>query len=153
MEESLLAKRYRGASIPMYPTIMKRKREMVDDEGLTSSDRGHKKADKSSLVKLTHDAYTVGWVCALPKEQTAATAMLDQKHANLDKPPNDHNTHTLGAIGNHNVVITCLPKGKIGTNSAAALRLAWFTLFRLLRLASWLVLVVEFHLKLGLAML
>jgi len=27
---------------------------------------------------LTHNDYTVGWVCALPKEQTAATAMLDQ---------------------------------------------------------------------------
>jgi nucleoside phosphorylase len=63
--------------------------------------------------------YTVGWVCALPKEQTAATAMLDQIHPNLSKPPNDHNTYTLGAIGKHNIVVACLPKGKIGTNSAA----------------------------------
>jgi nucleoside phosphorylase len=37
----------------------------------------------------------------------------------LDKPSNDHNTYTLGAIGKHNVVIACLPKGKLGTNSAA----------------------------------
>jgi nucleoside phosphorylase len=70
-------------------------------------------------MELTHDAYTVGWVCALPKEQTAATAMLDEIHASLPKPANDHNAYTLGAIGKHNVAITCLPKGTIGTNSAA----------------------------------
>lgn len=67
----------------------------------------------------THRDYTVGWVCALPKEQTAATAMLDHRHGDLPKPPNDHNTYTLGSIGNHNIVIACLPKGEIGTNSAA----------------------------------
>jgi len=63
--------------------------------------------------------YTVGWICALPKEQTAATAMLDKRHGNLPKPPHDSNTYTLGSIGQHNVVIACLPKGKYGTNSAA----------------------------------
>ena len=67
----------------------------------------------------SHNEYTVGWVCALPKEQTAATAMLDQIHRDLPKPPNDHNTYTLGSTGKHNVVIACLPQGKIGTNLAA----------------------------------
>lgn len=67
----------------------------------------------------TYNEYTVGWVCALPKEQTAATAMLDQRHTDLPKPPNDHNTYTLGSIGKHNIVIACLPKGKLGTSSAA----------------------------------
>ncbi|KAI1777143.1 ankyrin repeat protein [Hypoxylon cercidicola] len=63
--------------------------------------------------------YTVGWVCALPKEQAAAMAMLDERHPDLPKPANDSNTYTLGSIGNHNVVVACLPMGKIGTNSAA----------------------------------
>jgi len=67
----------------------------------------------------THNDYTVGWVCALPKEQTAATAMLDQRHADLPKPPNDHNTYVLGSISKHNVAIACLPKGRFGTNSVA----------------------------------
>lgn len=67
----------------------------------------------------THDDYTVGWVCALSKEQTAATAMLDERHDDLLKPPNDPNTYTLGSIGKHNIVIACLPQGEIGTNSAA----------------------------------
>jgi nucleoside phosphorylase len=61
----------------------------------------------------------VGWVCALPKEQTAATAMLDQIHPDLPKPSNDHNTYTLGSIGKHNIVVACLPKGRVGTNPAA----------------------------------
>ncbi|RSL93028.1 hypothetical protein CDV31_014881 [Fusarium ambrosium] len=67
-----------------------------------------------------HDEYTVGWICALPKEQTAATAMLDKIHADLQKPPNDPNTYTLGSISKHNIVIACLPKGKTGNNAAAA---------------------------------
>ncbi|KAI0974349.1 hypothetical protein F4678DRAFT_422344 [Xylaria arbuscula] len=66
-----------------------------------------------------HKDYTVGWVCALPKEQTAAIAMLDQRHTDLPRPPNDHNTYTLGSIASHNIVVACLPKGKIGTTLAA----------------------------------
>jgi hypothetical protein len=62
--------------------------------------------------------YTVGWVCALPKEQTAATAMLDQKHTDLPNPQNDSNTYTLGSIGQHNIVIVCLSIGRIITHSA-----------------------------------
>ena len=46
--------------------------------------------------------------------------MLDQIHPDLSKPPNDHNTYTFGSIGKHNIVIACLPKGKYGNNSAAA---------------------------------
>ncbi|KAI0445621.1 hypothetical protein F4803DRAFT_120273 [Xylaria telfairii] len=67
----------------------------------------------------TSKDYTVGWVCALPKEQTTAIAMLDQRHPDLPRLPNDNNTYTLGSIGNHNIVVTCLPKGKIGTVPAA----------------------------------
>lgn len=68
---------------------------------------------------LTHDDYTVGWICALPNEQTVAIAMLDEEHPNLPKPPNDRNAYTLGRIGKHNVVIACLPKGQFGTTPTA----------------------------------
>ncbi|KAF7534098.1 hypothetical protein G7054_g6514 [Neopestalotiopsis clavispora] len=34
-------------------------------------------------------------------------------------PTNDPNTYTFGSIGGHNIVIACLPEGKIGTNPAA----------------------------------
>jgi nucleoside phosphorylase len=62
----------------------------------------------------------VGWVCALPKEQTAAIAMLDERHEDLPKPAHDPNTYTLGSVDKHNVVITCLPEGRTGNSSAAA---------------------------------
>ena len=65
-----------------------------------------------------HD-YAVGWVCALPIELAAATEMLDEEHQNLPQDDNDANLYTLGRIGEHNVVITCLPAGQTGTNSAA----------------------------------
>ncbi|KAH6714552.1 nucleoside phosphorylase [Leptodontidium sp. MPI-SDFR-AT-0119] len=77
-------------------------------------------AAQTATELRTSDDYTIGWVCALPKEQTAATAMLDEIHADLPtKPPNDTNAYTLGSIGKHNVVIACLPKGKLSTSSAA----------------------------------
>ncbi|CAG9982523.1 unnamed protein product [Clonostachys byssicola] len=87
---------------------------------VSPADREKAKADDDAGHKLmTHGDYTVGWVCALPKEQTAATAMLDETHPDLPKPLNDSNTYTLGRIGKHSVVIACLPKGQVGTNSAA----------------------------------
>ncbi|RTE69030.1 hypothetical protein BHE90_016591 [Fusarium euwallaceae] len=76
-------------------------------------------ASQTTTETKAHNEYTVGWVCALPKEQTAATAMLDQRHADLPKPSNDPNTYTLGSVNGHNVVIACLPKGRIGNNPAA----------------------------------
>ncbi|KAF4415301.1 Ankyrin repeat [Fusarium acutatum] len=77
----------------------------------------------------THNDYHVGWVCALPTEQTAAIAMLDQRHAGLPKPSNDNNTYTLGSVGKHSVVIACLPKGKIGTVSAATVATSMISTF------------------------
>ncbi|KAL7904030.1 ankyrin repeat-containing domain protein [Trichoderma velutinum] len=78
-------------------------------------------AAQTATKTRTHDEYTVGWVCALSKEQTAATAMLDDRHDCLPKLPNDPNAYTLGSIGRHNIVIACLPEGEIGTNSAATI--------------------------------
>jgi nucleoside phosphorylase len=72
-----------------------------------------------SVTMLSHEEYTVGWVCALPLEMTAAKAMLDETHSNLSQPATDHNTYTLGKISGHNVVITCLPSGVYGTTPAA----------------------------------
>jgi nucleoside phosphorylase len=63
--------------------------------------------------------YTVGWVCALPIELAAAQELLDEEHP-TEHEGIDHDMYTLGRIGNYNVVITCLPKGQTGTNSAAA---------------------------------
>jgi nucleoside phosphorylase len=70
--------------------------------------------------RLCVQDYAVGWVCALPIELAAAKMMLDEEHQNLPRQDNDTNLYTFGRIGEHNVVIACLPAGQTGTNSAAA---------------------------------
>jgi len=68
---------------------------------------------------LTHDNYTVAWICALPIENTAATNMLDELHFTPPQPEHDKNIYTFGSICGHNVVIVC--QGKMGTTAASVL--------------------------------
>ncbi|KAJ6256493.1 hypothetical protein Dda_8355 [Drechslerella dactyloides] len=74
-----------------------------------------------SRLRLKHDDYTVGWICASPDtELVAAGTMLDHEHDMLPAAdPKDDNTYLLGSIGNHNVVIACLPAKTAGKVSAA----------------------------------
>ncbi|KAI0895152.1 TPR-like protein [Annulohypoxylon nitens] len=67
-----------------------------------------------------HGDYTIGWICALPKEMTAAIAMLDLTHASLPQPASDYNNYCLGSIGDYNIVIAGLPGGDIGSHPASA---------------------------------
>ncbi|KAJ9241205.1 hypothetical protein DTO166G5_1367 [Paecilomyces variotii] len=66
--------------------------------------------------KLTHDAYTVGWVCVLDCELNAARALLDEEDEPLEPSLHDDNLYLLGRIEKHNVVITFT--GAYGTNTA-----------------------------------
>jgi nucleoside phosphorylase/tetratricopeptide (TPR) repeat protein len=70
-------------------------------------------------VRKTHADYTMAWICALPLEAAAATAMLNEIHPKLSQPAADDNAYTLGEIAGHNVLIVCLPLGVYGTTSAA----------------------------------
>lgn len=67
--------------------------------------------------RLDAAAYTVAWLCALPVELAAAQVMLDEKHLPLHTEGSAQ--YTLGRIGNHNVVLVCLPAGQIGIGPAA----------------------------------
>lgn len=67
---------------------------------------------------LSRDAYTVGWISALPVEFAAAEQLLDEEHGDLALD-HDDTLYTLGSIDKHNIVIACLPAGSTGTNSAA----------------------------------
>src|ERR1700722_1446745 len=72
--------------------------------------------------RLRVQDYTVGWISALPIEQAAATAMLDEEHLlpeNFGTDENDQNLYTFGRIGSHNVVFSCMNAGQYGTVSAA----------------------------------
>lgn len=66
----------------------------------------------------SHNDYFIGWVCALPLDLAAARGMLDEEREELPGQPGDTNLYTLGRIGYHNVVLTCLPD--YGTARAAA---------------------------------
>ena len=68
---------------------------------------------------LRSEDYTVAWIAALPLELAAAKKMLDEEHHPLPQDSVDPNTYTFGSIGEHNVVMACLPVGKTGNNSAA----------------------------------
>ncbi|KAN0070946.1 purine and uridine phosphorylase [Elaphomyces granulatus] len=68
---------------------------------------------------MTHEDYTVAWICALPLEAAAAKAMLDKTHSQLSQSTGDDNAYTLGEISGHNIVIACLPSGVYGIASAA----------------------------------
>lgn len=73
---------------------------------------------KSVQPQLSNREYTVGWICAIPEEYTAARAILDQEH----QRPLDSSQHeyTLGRIGQHNVAIAILPNGEYGTAAASS---------------------------------
>ncbi|RMZ43261.1 hypothetical protein AFCA_009316 [Aspergillus flavus] len=57
--------------------------------------------------------FTIGWICPLPLEYASAKSMLDELYDESEE-------HTTGRIYNHEIVITCLPAGQMGTNAAAA---------------------------------
>ncbi|RYP66170.1 hypothetical protein DL771_007946 [Monosporascus sp. 5C6A] len=113
------------------PARRKRDRVDTDNEIAAPGDSkrrrfGHEDHDghldrirERSLTRLSHDDYTVGWICALHIEMAAAEAMLDNVHDSLPKHPNDSNTYTVGNISRHNIVIASLPANAYGTNNAA----------------------------------
>ncbi|KNG84003.1 hypothetical protein ANOM_007784, partial [Aspergillus nomiae NRRL 13137] len=68
---------------------------------------------------LSHNDFTVGWLCALSIELTASRGMLDEIYPDLDQAEGDDNIYTLGRIKEHNIVIACLPAGTTGTTPAS----------------------------------
>lgn len=63
--------------------------------------------------------YRVGWLCALKVEYDAAVKMFDECYRRGFGHGPDNNIYTLGRIGQHNVVASCLPLSRYGTSSAA----------------------------------
>ncbi|KIM96568.1 hypothetical protein OIDMADRAFT_132294, partial [Oidiodendron maius Zn] len=85
----------------------------------------------SATKQLSHNDYTVAWICALPHEKTAARNMLDELHINPPQPEYDKNIYTFGGIHGHNVVIIC--QGDMGTTAAATVATRMDMVFRHLR--------------------
>ncbi|KAK3613742.1 hypothetical protein LTR56_027703 [Elasticomyces elasticus] len=72
-----------------------------------------------STTTRDRTSYGVGIVCALPLEKAAVMGMLDDEHPKLRNAEGDTNDYTLGRIGEHDVVVACLPAGGTGKASAA----------------------------------
>jgi nucleoside phosphorylase len=65
-----------------------------------------------------NQGYRVGWICTLLKELDASQKMLDEHYENRLGKGSDNNLYVLGRIGQLNVVMTCLPMGRYGNNTA-----------------------------------
>ncbi len=62
----------------------------------------------------------MGWICAVKTEYVVACELLDEECSALPTASShDSNAYTLGRIGDHYVVVACLPKGRYGIASAA----------------------------------
>ena len=94
--------------------LKRNRKDRGDQEPIHSAPKrarlAHNKSQGSisntSKKKLKHDDYTVGWICPLEIEQTAAWEMLDEEHEPLPQRRSDHNVYTLGSIGGHNVLFS-----------------------------------------------
>ncbi|KAK1855763.1 ankyrin repeat protein [Colletotrichum chrysophilum] len=106
------------------------KKRRHDDEDAEDAKAQGKRANVQSKDDL--DRYTIGWVCALSIEQTAARAMLDEESqdVHIRKAANDTNTYTLGSIERHMIVIACLPKGQLGVVRASKVATSMTSTFR-----------------------
>jgi nucleoside phosphorylase/ankyrin repeat protein/Cdc6-like AAA superfamily ATPase len=84
-----------------------------------STFKRRRSSSENSTDTLQPDAYTIGWISALPIEMTAAEVMLDHIHNAPSHQLHDSNCYIFGSVGLHNIVIACLPSGHYGTNNAA----------------------------------
>ncbi|KAL8651856.1 MAG: hypothetical protein Q9210_003030 [Variospora velana] len=85
-------------------------------------------AESSFKIVRGHGAfkcadYNVAWICALrDTELLAARGLLDEEHTT---PPYDtkydRNTYICGKIGEHKVVVACMPSGRSGNVNAGHL--------------------------------
>lgn len=86
----------------------------------------------AEMSKLPPESYTVGWICAIPCELTAARESLDACYEQLESQAKyDENNYILGRMGKHNVAIACLPE--YGTNRAAIVAKSMQSIFPNLR--------------------
>ncbi|KAJ0420803.1 nucleoside phosphorylase domain-containing protein [Aspergillus carlsbadensis] len=69
---------------------------------------------------MNFKTYIVGWICASTTEYVAAKAFLDDDYGSPKTvSPIDNNNHTLGRVGNHNIVIALVPDSERGLSEVA----------------------------------
>ncbi|KAF3807865.1 Vegetative incompatibility protein HET-E-1 [Colletotrichum gloeosporioides] len=83
-----------------YTIWLRRARGPVRIMDVANNNSASAKGDGTSEAE-DKDAYTVGWICALPLEMAAAKLMLEVHPLQVDQDERDHNTYTLGQIQGH----------------------------------------------------
>jgi nucleoside phosphorylase len=112
--------------------MSKRGQQLEENRGPTSAAAKRRKVEDGSK-KLTHDDYTVGWVCVLLSELNASRALLDEEHERLQSREKDDNSYLLGKMEDHNVVIAFPGSGVSGTDAAAQTATNMVRTFRKIR--------------------
>ncbi|KXJ87912.1 hypothetical protein Micbo1qcDRAFT_151471 [Microdochium bolleyi] len=76
---------------------------------------------RTTSSRLSHDDYTIAWICALYLELEVSRLIFDEEHASLPAHEGDDNSYILGRIAEHNVVMTALPViyGKVNAANVA----------------------------------
>ncbi|KAL2845085.1 nucleoside phosphorylase domain-containing protein [Aspergillus pseudodeflectus] len=93
---------------------------MDQQQKTVSEETAMTNAETCRPKKTVHaDDYTVGWICALPKEALSASLLLDEEYDTVLDDSSDLNAYSFGRMGDHNVVIAILPKGTYGQVQAA----------------------------------
>lgn len=85
-----------------------------------AAQEAHSNPLATALLTCARDSYNVGIICALDLEKAAVEGTLDEEHGRVEKLTGDDNVYSFGKIGEHNVVVACLPAGVMGKVSAAA---------------------------------
>ncbi|KAL5332662.1 nucleoside phosphorylase domain-containing protein [Aspergillus crustosus] len=81
-------------------------------------------------------SYTVALITSLHEEYTSASYMLDEEfNSPFLNPNSDTNFYNFGRIGDHYVVITCLPPGRFGSISTCRAAVNMLRTFSNLRFA------------------
>ncbi|KAL6788494.1 nucleoside phosphorylase domain-containing protein [Trichoderma sp. SZMC 28012] len=79
--------------------------------------------------------FTVGWICAISTELTAARSFLDEEYDSVNNVSReDYNNYALGKMGRHNVVLAILPDGEYRTAAAAVVAVAMLRKFPNIRI-------------------
>ena len=89
------------------------------------------------MKKLGKEAYTVGWICALPRPEWQASRLLfdGDEHENVPLGSSTHFQYAFGTMNGHNIVMGCLPDTQMGYASAAAVASEMRATFHSLRFA------------------
>ncbi|KAK5704854.1 hypothetical protein LTR97_001963 [Elasticomyces elasticus] len=99
--------------------IVGRASQQTDRTQRSESSSNTLRNDAMALPTRPRESYTVGIICALDVEKAAVEAIRDEEHSHVRSLAGDNNSYAFGQIGQHDVVIACLPAGITGKASAA----------------------------------